>query len=211
MGSDSFRPYRRLQCWGPFQEVTRRDIRRLERHVGHQLPEAYVQFMLVANGGTLEYCVDLPPGGAGMPVAFTRLYTVTPDAEGGFGYGTVLGEKRQLPHAHYAADLPEDLLPIADDGGGSSLFLRLDPDHRGEVLAFVHGLPAWAGGTEQDTAGHVAADFDAYLDMLYIEEDYAQELWEDAQGDADWRAAVGSWLDGGLLGWRDLPWASPPR
>lgn len=47
--------------------------------------------------------------------------------------------------------------------------------------------------------------------MLYIEEDYAQELWEDAQGDADWRAAVGSWLDGGLPGWRDLPWASPPR
>lgn len=209
MDTDSYRQFGRLFCWGTFQPVRQRDIRRLERELGQRLPPAYVDFIRVANGGHLEYSVDLPPGGGGEPICFSRLYTITPNAAGDFSYGTVLGEKRQLPSTYYGPDLPGELLPIADDGGGSSLFLRLDPDHYGEVFAFVHGLPAWAGDTEHDSAGHVAQGFDAYLDLLYVEDNQAEEIWRDAQGDGEWLAVVERWLDGDVPGWRDRTWARP--
>lgn len=162
--SDDVRPYRGVVVTGPFAEAKRRDFRRLERALGTRLPGEYRRFMEVANGGSLPgYAVDLPPGGGGEPIELSELFTVTRDARGGFGWGTVRGEWEHRPAA-----LPPDLVPVARDGGDSLLFLRTAPAHHGEVWAFVHGLPAWAGpASEQDAFGPVAASFDAYLDLLY--------------------------------------------
>ncbi len=73
----------------------------------------------------------------------------------------------------------------------------------------MHGLPDWAGGDGQDRGGVVASSWEKYLWVLYIDEDIAQETWEDAMDGAedDWLQGVIDWLDAGLPGWRELPWA----
>jgi hypothetical protein len=73
----------------------------------------------------------------------------------------------------------------------------------------VHGRPVWAGGDEQDRGGVLATTWDDYLQMLFLDEEMAQEIWEDARDGAepDWLPSVIDWLDVGLPGWRELPWA----
>lgn len=209
MSGESHRQYGRLVLWGEFTRIRRSDFRRLRKELGSDLPPDYRAFIEVANGGVLPYQVDLPPGAEhAEPIGFSELHTVTPDPSGTYSWGTLIGEKRQLSEAYFAEHLPEDVLPIATDGGGSSLFIRLHPDHLGEVWAFVHGLPAWAGGSQQDTGGLVAASLGEFLDMLYIHDEMAEMHWRDAQGAEDWQPVVEMWLESGLPDWRSRPWAT---
>jgi hypothetical protein len=204
------RTYRGLVLWGRFEPVARADFRHVRRVVGSRLPEEYRRFIEVANGGTLNYSVDLPPGGASEPITFSALYTITANSAGDFSGGTVIGEWRPAGSGYVAPGFPADALPIARDGSGSELFLRLHPDHFGAVYAFAHGLPEWAGGDGRDTGGQVSASFDAFLDLLYIDDELAELTWLDAHDQAEWRLVVEQWLDSGLPGWRQRPWAAAP-
>ena len=47
------------------------------------------------------------------------------------------------------------------------LYLELTPEGRGRVVAFVHGLPAWAGHHEADAFVVLAGSFDGCLASLY--------------------------------------------
>jgi hypothetical protein len=209
MSGETDRRYGRLVLWGDFVPVKRSDFRRLRRELGSELPPDYRAFIEVANGGVLPYQVDLPPGAdLAEPIEFSSLHTVTADRSGNYSWGTLLGEKAQRSDAYFAEHLPDDVLPIAADGGGSSLFIRLHPDHFGEVWAFVHGLPAWAGGNQQDSGGLVAASFDEFLDMLYIHDEIAEMQWRDALGIEEWLPVVETWLDNGLPDWRGRSWAT---
>lgn len=213
MSEETYRRYGRLVLWGDFVRAKRSDFRRLRKELGSDLPPEYRAFIEVANGGGLPYQVDLPPGAEkSEPIEFSELHTVTANRSGDFSWGSLIGERQQLSEAYFAEHLPADLLPIAADGGGSSLFIRLHPDHFGEVWAFVHGLPAWAGGNQQDSGGLVAASFEEFLGMLYIHDEIAEMQWRDAQGLDDWLPVVETWLDSGLPDWRSRPWATedPP-
>jgi len=183
-----------LVLWGPFAPVSAADLDRVEGVVGHRLPPDYREFLTVAHGGTLPYAVRLPPGDTdGDLIQFSTLFTGT-----GEGPETLLGEWRPQASA--------PLLPVAQDGGGSTLLLDL---RDGSVWAFVRGLPTWAGGSGQDRGGQVAGSWTRYLGMLVVDEDMAQEVWEDARNGAgpEWSASVRRWLDAGLPGWRARPWA----
>ena len=202
---DIVRRWENLVLWGPFSSVSDTDLDRVERTIGVALPPGYRRFMKVAHGGTLQYAVRLPPDDpTGRVVEFSNLYEVVGD-----GSGTLIGEFRAHPSTFMAEELPAPLLPVARDGGGSELYLDVREEFHGTVWAFMHGLPHWAGGDEQDRGGVVAASWDDYLGMLFIDEEMAQEIWEDAVAGAedDWLGPVMDWLDAGLPGWRDLPWA----
>lgn len=186
--------------------MTQADLGAVERAIGHALPPQYREFMLIANGGTLPYSVRLPPDSPdGQFVSFLDLYTINGD-----GWGSLLGGWRFLPKTFIADQLPAGVLPVATDGGGSELFIDLREGTFGAVWAFVHGLPDWAGGDNIDRGGAVAADWQGYLDMLTVDEEYAEEVWTDNQPDPDpsWTAALVSWLDSGLPDWRSRPWAA---
>jgi hypothetical protein len=193
--------------WGVFQPLRRRDWHHLRREIGHAIPDDYRSFMEVANGGVLPYSVSLPPGGDGEPIGFNELHTVTPDPRGDYAWGTVIGERRQMQDAYWADVVPSDCIPVASDGGGCQLFIRVSEGHSGEVWAFVHGLPAWAGGDEKDSGGIVAPSWNDFLDLLYIDDDLAEIQWSDSADQPEWRASVVRWLDGGMPGWRDRSWA----
>jgi cell wall assembly regulator SMI1 len=202
---DIARRWGNLVLWGPFTSVRETDFDRVERVVGVALPPGYRRFMKVAHGGTLQYAVRLPPDDStGQVIEFSSLYDVVGD-----GSDTLIGELRAHPSTFMAEALPAPLLPVARDGGGSQLYLDVRSESHGTVWASMHGLPHWAGGDGQDRGGVVAASWDDYLRMLFIDEEMARGTWEDAVDGAedDWLQSVIDWLDAGLPGWRNLPWA----
>lgn len=205
MTEEMFRRYRKLIVWGPFQPSDDDDLDRVERELGRSLPKEYREFLLVGNGGRMEYAVSLPPGEPGELVSFDDLMSVD---------RLVQGWRDHQPVAA-AVGLPSELLPVARDGSGSQLYLDLRPTTYGQVLAFVHGLPAWAGGGDGDSFGVVTASWNDYLDQVSLEEDMAELQWQDAceedgtnEGRA-WREAVAAWLDAGMPDWRSREWAVP--
>jgi len=206
------RQYRGLVIFGPFGPVHPEEISALESETGQAIPPAYRSFLEVANGGTLEYSIRVPPGPEGEPIGFSNLHLLGRDQHGEYGWETLLGEYRRLPGSWLAQHLPvATLLPIARTGGDDQVFLDLAPDRYGQVLGFVHGLPEWTGLRTRNLSGVLADDFDAYLDGLFIDPDVAEDVWSDHAGQdpADpWRRVVEQWLDVGLPGWRSRPWAA---
>jgi cell wall assembly regulator SMI1 len=167
---DIARRWGNLVLWGPFTSVRETDFDRVERVVGVALPPGYRRFMKVAHGGTLQYAVRLPPDDStGQVIEFSSLYDVVGD-----GSDTLIGELRAHPSTFMAEALPAPLLPVARDGGGSQLYLDVRSESHGTVWAFMHGLPHWAGGDGQDRGGVVAASWDDYLRMLFIDEEMAR-------------------------------------
>ena len=182
MSSVEVRTYRNRVLWGPFETVTASDLDNVERSIGRALPSDFREFILLANGGTLPYAISLPPGDQeGELLEFSDLNPLSRLPEGWSGYpGTVMAEH-----------LPALLLEVARDGGGSTLYLDLGQETFGSVWAFAFGLPAWTGRRETNMGGQVAPSWNAYLDLLVIDEDYAREVWEEAQeGPDEWAAAV---------------------
>jgi cell wall assembly regulator SMI1 len=188
--------------WGPFEDVGAADLDRVEEQIGESLPEDFRAFLLVAHGGTLPYAVRLPPGDeTGELIEFSSFASL-------HGDWSLSRRWDNFPATFMAEHLPHGLLEVANDGGGSSLYVDLRSGTRGKVWAFVHGLPDWTGANRTDMGGEVAESWDSYLDLLTIDEDYAREVWEEANAkpDASWIDAVTEWLDSGLPNWRSLNW-----
>jgi hypothetical protein len=207
MAEEVMRRYRGRVLYGPFASLDPGDMQALEAETGYPVPVAYRAFLEVAHGGSLDYSVRVPPGPDGEIIAFSDLYRAGRDDRGEYGFGTLTGEYRQWAKIIGAG---RALLPIAHNGGGDTLFLELDGQSPGRVIAFIHGLPSWTGLTGQDTVAVVGDSFDAYLDSLFISEDIAEMAWEDAQNidsSDPWHDAVEAWLNEGLPGWRERPWA----
>jgi hypothetical protein len=205
------RVYRGRVIFGPFAPVRPEEVSALEGEIGQPIPPAYRNFLEVANGGTLLYSVRVPPGPEGEPISFCDLYRLGRVEDGAYGWATLLGEYRWLPHSWLAGHLPmRTLLPIACTGGGDQLFLDLTADRYGQVVGVLHGQPAWAGLHTGNLWGVLAEDFDAYLDGLFIEPQVAEDVWSDhAHEDLaePRRRVVEQWLDDGLPGWRGMLWA----
>lgn len=191
------RNYRELVLFGPFTPVPEAELAQAGALAG-PLPEQYLRFLEVAHGGTVEYDVRTP---VGEVLSFPDLVPAD----------RLVAEYQALQESFLAVHLPvASLLPVARDGGGSLLMLDLGPERHGHVVAFVHGLPAWTGSSRQDGFFELAPDFDTYLDALFIDEETAESEWSGVLGTAlynPWRDVVATWLDRGLPGWRERPWA----
>lgn len=212
MADDLTRRYRGRVVFGPFAAVDPREIQALESEIGCRFPADYRAFLEVAGGGSLHYSIRLPPGAGAEAIEFGDLYRIGRDSRGGYGYGTLAGEYRRRSLCRQGEKAATaNLLPIARDGGGDTLYLELGGQAPGRLAAFVHGLPSWTGLTEHDIFTVISGNFDAYLDSLFIEDDVAHMTWDEVRDENPsdpWRRAIEAWLDDGLPGWRGRPWAS---
>jgi hypothetical protein len=132
--------YRHLAIERARPAPTDTQLAAIENLLGARLPASFRDFLRVANGGYLEYVVDVRMGsGKTEPLCFCGLFSAD---EGTFCDGTFVGEIRS---AREYVKIPQGVLPFARDGGGSVVYLDLSLEGNGRVVAFVTGLPEWTG------------------------------------------------------------------
>src|SRR5262245_43476330 len=130
--------YRHLAITRAKPAPTDAQLATIETLLGTQLPASFREFLRVANGGYLEYVIDVPTGGGKTePLCFCGIFSAD---EGTFCDETFVGEIRT---AREYVKAPQGVLPFARDGGGSIVYLDLSAEGNGRVVAFVIGLPEW--------------------------------------------------------------------
>ncbi|MEU8507771.1 SMI1/KNR4 family protein [Streptomyces brevispora] len=211
MSNELSRWYRGRLVGGPFRPFDVAELNALERETGAPLPSSYRSFLEAVDGEGFNYSVRLPACEPEPVQSFDALYHLGRDSEGEYGWGTLLGEYRRSRAGWLSGEVAlAGLLPIARNGGSDTLFLDLNPATHGQLHAFVHGIPH-PGYLLKGVFTKVADNFDAYLDSLVVDPDFAAEAWADVVGSVStdpWRRTVEEWLDKELPGWRAESWAA---
>lgn len=193
----SYTRYRHLAIGGAKAPPTPTEIAAIEKLLGASLPAPFLDYLQVANGGFLEYFVDVPGDGRTDELSFSSLFST---ARGTSLDGTFVGEIRA---GRELMKIPPGVLPFARDGGGSSVYLDLSTEGAGRVVAFVHGLPAWAGRRIESAYVELASSFVEYVDRLRLDREAALDhLTHDVEEREDLEA-LEEWLDIGSPGWRE--------
>jgi hypothetical protein len=187
--------YRHLLIADALPAPSPEQVAAIEALLGATLPQSFRDFLRVANGGSVAYVIDVPTGnGKNEPLSFSGVFSAN---EGTFADDTFVGEIRS---GREYAKIPVGVLPFACDGGGSTVYLDLTPEGRGRVVAFVHGLPEWAGGGTDSAFLALAASFDDYVGKLRIDRESVLDRLEGVSSEAD-LDRVEQWLDAGLPEW----------
>ena len=190
--------FRHLAIEGARPAPTPGELEAIETLLGAELPTAFRSYLEVANGGYLEYAVDVDMGeGRTEPVSFCSLFHAGP---GDFCDGTFVGELRSC--REYMR-IPAGVLPFARDGGGSLVFLDLSLSGGQSVVGFIQGLPGWTGRRTTSAFIKIASSFEEYVENLYLDREAAiDHLMHDAT-ETSHLMATEEWLDIGLPRWKE--------
>lgn len=194
----SYTQYRHLAIEWAKSPPSETQLRAIEDELGAKLPLSFKEYLAVANGGCLEYVIDIPSGsGDTEPISFCGLFS----AEiGTFCDETFIGEIRS---GREYTKIPKGVLPFARDGGGSIVYLDLSREGNGRVVAFVMGLPEWAGKRTESAFIEVASSFDEYVDKLRFDVDAVIDRLEHDVTELSEITAIEERLDVAMPGWRD--------
>ncbi|MBI1889933.1 MAG: SMI1/KNR4 family protein [Burkholderiales bacterium] len=193
----SYTIYRHLAIEGAKPPPTESQLRVIEDELGAKLPLSFKEYLNVANGGYLEYMIDVPIGtGQIEGLSFCGLFSAD---IGTFCDETFVGEIRS---GREYTKIPKGVLPFARDGGGSIVYLDLTSEGNGRVVAFVEGLPGWAGKRTESAFVQLASSFDEYVDKLKIDLDAVIDHLENDASKLSHITATEEWLDIGLPNWR---------
>ncbi|HYN43510.1 MAG TPA: SMI1/KNR4 family protein, partial [Thermoanaerobaculia bacterium] len=97
-------------------------------------------------------------------LCFYSLYSTRCPSPGRASGGLILYE---LEVERRLKDLRSGLLPIAADGGTSVLYVDLDPERYGRIVAYVEGLPDW-DGTPDGCFVDLASSLSEFLSALFL-------------------------------------------
>lgn len=193
----SYTRYRHLAIEGAKAPPSESQLRAIEDELGAELPLSFQQYLDVANGGYLEYIIDIPTGtGQFEALSFCGLFSAD---IGTFCDETFIGEIRS---GREYKKIPNGVLPFARDGGGSIVYLDLSSAGNGRVVAFVEGLPSWAGKRTESAFIELASSFDEYVDKLKVDLDVVVDHLENDVSELSHIAAIEEWLNIGLPDWR---------
>ena len=159
-----------------------REIAAIEKKLGATLPEQFVSFLKVANGGVLDYLVDIPTKQGVEIMSFCWLYGTRNEDGDHESFDTLLYE---LELERREKGLPNQVLPFARDTGASVLYLDLSEKGQGRVLAYIDGLPEDEMNPEDIPYVVVAPDLDDFLSKLYLDVDEQRDMYEEALEDGD--------------------------
>ena len=193
----SYTKYRHLAIEGAKGPPSESQLRAIEDELGAKLPLSFKQYLDVANGGYLEYEIDVPTGtGQLEPLSFCGLFSAD---IGTFCDETFVGEIRS---GREYTKIPKGVLPFARDGGASIVYLDLSSAGNGRVVAFVEGLPSWTSKRTESAFIELASSFDEYVDKLKVDLDAVVDHLENDVAELSHIAAIEELLDMSLPNWR---------
>ncbi len=191
-----FRRYRNLALVGWSPPPADADVKSVERVLGAKLPPSYLEFLSVGNGAVCSGTIELEDsGGRRERVAFSEFFELGPGKD-----SRLLREYRQLRRFMRS---PREVLPIAQDGMGSVLFLDLTDEGTGRVVAFVDALPEWAGGRASGLLV-AASSFEDYLSRLEVPREEIVDSVREAKDPAHLEEVL-EWVEIVLPGWKADP------
>ena len=177
---------------------TKEQLAAIEQLLGAKLPASFCEFLQVANGGYLEYVLDVSfSDGKSEPLSFCGIFSAD---NGDFCDETFVGEIRS---GRKYQKIPPGVLPFARDGGGSIAYLDLTSEGEGRVVAFVEGLPEWAGLRTKSEYLELASSFDDYVKKLRIDRGAVLDHLRHGAKSTAHVDATEEWLNIGMPSWRD--------
>lgn len=135
------------------------EVAAIEALLGRQLPADFLDFLSVANGALLEYCVRVPPDD--KLVSFYDVFLAGKNKPGEY-YSTFIQEI-EMEREH--REIPKEFLPFASDGAHAIVYLDLTPEGNGRVIASLYGY-VWTGH-QDDGYIVLAPSFAGYIEMLF--------------------------------------------
>ena len=193
----SYTRYLHLAIEGAKAPPSESQLCAIEDELGAKLPLSFKQYLDVANGGYLEYIIDVPTGtGQFEPLSFCGLFSAD---VGTFCDETFIGE---IKSGREYTKIPNEVLPFARDGGGSIVYLDLSAAGNGRVVAFVEGLPSWASRSTESAFIQLASSFDEYVDKLKVDLDAVVDHLENDVAELSDIAAIEELLNIGSPHWR---------
>lgn len=135
------------------------DIATIEALLGRPLPQDFLDFLSVANGAHVDYCVRVPPDG--KIVSFYDIFLAGKN-EPGEHYSTFIHE---IEIGRESREIPKEFLPFASDGSHAMAYLDLTPEGNGRVVVSLEDY-VWTGG-QDDGYIVLAPSFAEYIEMLF--------------------------------------------
>ncbi|MCF6253009.1 MAG: SMI1/KNR4 family protein [Methylococcaceae bacterium] len=141
------------------KNTTCKEIEQFEALIGQILPDDYKQFLLLHNGGT--------PKPAGF--YFTLKDNQPEMAMVAWFLALYEGEDENITDDFYSFKdrIPNNMLAVARDPGGSLILLGLQGDNKGKVFFWLRELEAEDGEpATYDNVAFVANSFNEFLDSF---------------------------------------------
>lgn len=157
--------YLHLEIDSPMAPPSAAELVALEDALGVPLPADFLAFLNVANGGRLDYSIDLPVPEDRRAICFYNLYSTRPPRPGRASPGRMLFE---LEGERTHKGVAREMLPFASDDGSSVLFLDLTREGGGRVVAFIEGLEGWSGQGFQSSLVTLGTSFEDFARQLYL-------------------------------------------
>lgn len=139
------------------------DVAAIENLLGRPLPRDFLDFLNVANGAMLQYCVRVPPGNVVVNFYDVLLAGKNKPGERYLTFIQTIEMEREQ------REIPKEFLPFATDGSHAVVYLDLTAEGNGRVVASVEGY-VWTGG-QDDGYIVLAPNFAGYIEMLFDCED----------------------------------------
>lgn len=94
------------------------------------------------------------------------------------------------------------VLPIATDGGGSTLYIDLRDGYK--MVAFVEGMPGWTGLRQENSIVVVAESFYDYLSKLTLSDETIEYHINNFEVNESSVLATLEWFDSVRKDWRSV-------
>lgn len=179
------------------ESATEKELLALQGELGCEIPDDYKEFLLACNGGYLEYdlLVEFEDGNTEW-MSYSSLYKL--DASDDWESNPF-----EMHQERKKEGFPQkQVFPIARDGGGSVLYIDLRDGYK--VVAFVEGLPGWAGLRQENSLVVVAESFNDYLSKLTLSDETIEYHINNFDVSEASALATVEWLDSVRGDWRHI-------
>ena len=140
--------------------ITVEDIHELETALSVEFPQAYRDLLLRCNGGRPVPEDTFGEGSSGS--LMSRFYAVKHERE-----SLTIAHKRKS----FEGRIPDDLLPIAMDMGGSQVCMGIRPQNHGQIYFWANYDEPRPGDAPRSNISLLADDFVQFLDTFREEID----------------------------------------